>query len=170
MGEPDKPAFRFYPRAYDDGVLKREGGPCEICRREGTWIYQGVVYAVRDEMQVCARCIAEGRLLAFLDDPHFQLHDIEIEGVGPDLRDELLRRTPGVECFNPFNWPALRGMPLAFAGHGDGLGLWEVQGARMAMEAAWRERMGSALDGASPYLLVFRELNEGAWRAEVDLD
>lgn len=170
MDDPAKPAFRFYPRAYDDGVLKREGGPCEICRRAGAWMYQGAIYTRREDIQVCAQCIHEGRLLAHLGDSHFQLHDIEIEAVGVDLRDELLRRTPGVECFNPFNWPALRGMPLAFIGHGDALGLWDEPEPRAAMVDAWRARMAGALDGPSPYLLVFRELGEGAWRAEVDLD
>ena len=169
-GDAAKPDFRFYPRAYDDAVLKREGGPCEICHRAAAWIYQGVVYTRRDETHVCAQCIFEGRLLAFLGDAHFQLHDIEIEGVAPDLRDELLRRTPGVACFNPFNWPALRGVPLAFIGYGDKNGLWHEPLARAAMRKAWHERMGGVLDEASPYLLVFRELGEGAWRAEVDLD
>lgn len=170
MDDPAKPNFRFHPGAYDAGVLKREGGPCEVCGRAGAWMYQGVVYSVRDEVLVCAQCISEGRLLGFLGEPKFQLQDVEIEGVGVDLRDELLRRTPGVESFNPFNWPSLRGMPLAFVGHGEAAGLWSDPGAKAAMQAAWRERMGDVLDGPSAYLLVFRELDGGAWRAEVDLD
>ncbi|WP_298289493.1 CbrC family protein [Novosphingobium sp.] len=98
----DQPFFRFNPNAYAEGrSFQPSQEVCEVCSRPSVWQYNGSIYAAAKPI-VCARCIAEDRLGAFLTDHHFALHDIEIFDAEPALAKEVLQRTPGIDCFNPY--------------------------------------------------------------------
>ncbi len=81
--------------------------------------------------------------------------------------EELLQRTPGVACFNPFTWPVIDRVPLAFIGYGDDKRIWDKPEARAAIVAAFGE-LDSACDG--PYALVFRTLDGAQYFAVIDMD
>lgn len=151
------------------GVDERRVESCDVCSRPCVWRYAGALYVAGDRPTVCARCIADGRLAAYLGDRPFQLHDVFLDDADPALEDEVLRRTPGVSCFNPFVWPVLDGTPLAFVGYGEDEALIALPEVQAAIGEASRE-LGWTFDGPSPYALVFRELDGPRYRAVVDLD
>lgn len=166
----DKPVFRFYPGAYDDGVLVASDETCASCGQRCGWAYTGLVYARVEVGATCARCLAAGTI-DLGSDPHgYALHDILLESVPDDLLDEVERRTPGVSCFNPFDWPVHDGAPMVFLGHGESKALWRDPDLQAAMKAAWHELTGDELTGPTSYLLVFRSLDGTHTTAVLDLD
>ncbi|WP_119302731.1 CbrC family protein [Dongia deserti] len=168
MGD-NQPYFRFNPGAYEDGrSFERSSDVCEVCSRPCVWKYTGGVYAMESPV-VCARCIANGELGKFLGDEHFSLHDIEISGAEPRLEKEVLQRTPGVACYNPFEWPVLDAKPLAFVGYGEDQGLLDIEAVRSAIDAAFEE-IGRRFDGPAPYALVFKEIEGERYRVVIDLN
>jgi uncharacterized protein CbrC (UPF0167 family) len=164
----DQPYFRFNPVAYRHEFEGSEDR-CDVCLRPSVWKYKGVIYTAAESPMVCARCIADGGLAAFFGDESFQLHDGELDHADPALEDEVLRRTPGVACFNGFAWPVLDGRPLAFVGYGEDEALIALPEVQAAIGDAF-EPLGWTFDGPSPYALVFRELDGPRYRAVVDLD
>ncbi|WP_380872459.1 CbrC family protein [Sphingomonas sp. DBB INV C78] len=164
----DQPLFRFNPGAYDEKrSLKPSQEICEVCSKPCVWTYTGNIYSLTTPT-VCARCIADGELEAFLRDDFFTLHDIEIDGADPSLEQELLKRTPGVACFNPFSWPVLDGIPLAFMGYGNEKDLIALPEVRAAMSEAFE---GFGLKCApSPYALIFKEVDGPRYRVVIDHD
>jgi uncharacterized protein len=166
----DQPYFRFNPGAYENGhSFERSSEVCEVCSRPCVWKYKGSVYIEEKPPVVCARCIANGELGRFLDDEHFSLHDIEMSGAEPSLKKEVLQRTPGVTCYNPFEWPVLDAKPLAFVGYGENQTLLDIAAVRSAIEAAFGE-IGQKFDGPTPYALVFKEIDGERYRAVIDFD
>lgn len=164
----DKPYFRFNPAAYRN-VFEESEERCDVCLRLCGWKYRGGIYMAGDCPTVCARCMADGRLAAFLGDARFQLNDRVEDGADPALEDEVLRRTPAVECFNPFEWPVLDGRPLAFVGYGEDEALIALPEVQAAIGEAFGA-LGWTFDGPSPYALVFREIDGPRYVAVVDLD
>jgi uncharacterized protein len=165
----DQPHFRFYPGAYEKGgPFEASADVCDVCARPCSWKYTGNIYA-KERPVVCARCIANGELGRFLGGKRFSLHDIELNGAEPSLEDEVLRRTPGVACFNPFEWPVLDGKPLAFAGYGGDERLLAIPAVRSAVETAFDE-IGQTFDGPTSYALIFKEIDGERYRAVIDLD
>lgn len=165
-----QPAFRFFPAAYEaEGVFVRTDDPCEVCRQPSVWRYEGGIYVEGKGPRTCAGCIAEGRLASFLKPRRFMLQDIQLDTVDEDVAEELLQRTPGVTSFNPFTWPVIDRMPLAFIGYGDDKHIWDMPEARAAIIAAFGE-LDSACDGPSPYALVFRTLDGVRYFAVIDMD
>lgn len=168
----DQPHFRFNPNAYRyEHAFKASDDRCDVCAQPCGWKYTGNIYALTSPV-ACARCIANGALGAFLGGGRFALHDIEIEGAEAALETELLQRTPGVACFNPFEWPVLDGRPLAFVGYGPDEGVIDTPDAQAAIATAyadmgWDDVKPNPVD---PYALVFRELDGGRYRAVIDLD
>ena len=165
----DQPHFRFNPNSYQGGRgFEQSQQMCDACSRPCVWRYVGNIYAT-ESPTVCARCIADGTLGKLLNSQHFSLHDIELHGPDPELRDEVLQRTPGVASFNPFVWPVLDGNPLAFLGYGDEADLLLIPDVRSAIEGAFEE-LGWDFDGPSPHALIFKEVNGDRYRVSVDLD
>jgi uncharacterized protein CbrC (UPF0167 family) len=115
---------------------------------------------------VCARCIANGGLEAFMKGAPFSFHDATLEGADRELEDEVMLATPGFPTFNPFRWPVLDGKPLAFIGHGDEKAVWAIPEARAAITAAF----GEPVDGPTSYALVFKEVDGERYVAEIDYD
>ena len=164
----DQPYFRFNPGAYEDGrSFERSSDVCEVCSRPCVWKYTGNIYAKEEPSVVCARCIANGELGKFLGD--FGLHDVDLSGAEPSLKMEVRQRTPGVACYNPFEWPVLDAKPLAFAGYGEDENLLDIAAVRSAIEAAFGE-IGQKFNGPTPYALVFKEIDGERYRAVVDFD
>ncbi len=164
----DQPHFRFNPGAYEEGrSFKQSRESCDVCSRPCVWEYTGSIYA-QAKPTVCARCIDGYKLKAFLGDKSFALHDIDICGADPALAQEVLQRTPGVACFNPFDWPVLDTKPLAFMGYGDHEALIAIPAVRAAIEQAF-EPFGWDY-GPSPYALIFKEIDGDRFRAVVDFD
>lgn len=165
----DQPYFRFNPGAYKDGrSFERSSAVCDVCSRPCVWKYTGGIYATEHPV-ACARCIANGALGRFLGDEHFSLHDIEMSGADSSLETEVLQRTPGVACYNPFEWPVLDAKPLAFAGYGEDQDLLDIAAVRSAIEAAFAE-IKQTFDGPTPYALVFKEIDGERYRAVLDFD
>lgn len=165
----DKPFFRFHPGAYDR-AFERSDAPCAVCGMPCVWKYTGSIYLQKKPEPVCARCISSGRLRDLPGAQDYQLHDTVVAGASADLVAEVVQRTPGLDTYNPFDWPVLAGEPLAFIGHGDDPAIWndpEVQAAIRVMfaEAGWDDA-----DGPSPYALVFRSLKTHEYVAVMDLD
>ncbi len=165
----DQPFFRFNPNAYADGSsLKRSQENCELCLRPCVWQYTGNIYTVSRKPTVCARCIAEDCLLEFLCDDLATLHDIEISGVDVSLSREIRTRTPGIACYNPFEWPVIDGIPLAFMGYGDNKYLVNMPGVGEAMKKEFAE-YGQEYSPDS-YALIFKQLDGGRYRVVADFD
>ncbi len=162
----DQPFFRFHPGAYDParGSFRASNDPCGVCGDPCVWLYVGHIYAVT-RPAVCARCIANGNLKAFIEDG-FSFHDTQLEGADPDLEAEVLEATPGFATFNPFDWPVLDGKPLAFIGYGDEPALWAIPGVRTAISEAFEDD----IDKPTPYALVFKELDGTRYAAAMDFD
>src|SRR5688572_19811195 len=159
----DQPYFRFNPGAYGDGhSFERSSDVCDVCSRPCVWKYMGSVYAT-DRPVVCARCIANGELGRSLGEKHFSLHDIEMNGAEPSLKKEVLQRTPGVACYNPFELPVLDAKPLAFVGYGEDQDLLDIAAVRSAIEAAFAE-IGRKFDAPTSYALVFKEIDGERYR------
>jgi uncharacterized protein CbrC (UPF0167 family) len=167
--DADQPLFRFNPNAYADGIsFKRSQDVCELCRRPSVWEYTGNIYTTSPRSTVCARCIAEDRLLGFLQDDLATLHDVDISGAEISLAKEVITRTPGVPCLNPFEWPVINGIPLAFMGYGDNAALINLPGVEEAIREGFAEyRQDSSLVS---YVLIFKQLDGDRYRVVVDLD
>jgi len=167
----DQPYFRFNPQAYEEGrSFKRSNETCGVCARPCIWQYSGNIYA-KERPTVCARCIANATLSQFLGNDYFSLHDINLGEADPILERELLERTPGVACFNPFDWPVLDRKPLAFLGYGDNKSVLANGEAQTAIKLAFDE-MGWEFEPATPtpYALVFKEIDGDRYRVAIDLD
>ncbi|WP_312589747.1 CbrC family protein [Comamonas terrigena] len=166
-----QPFFRFNPGAYQEGrAFEPSDETCGVCAQPCGWKYRGNIYMRADGPTICACCIADGRLGALLEGEGFSFHDVELDGADPALEQELLERTPGVACFNPFEWPVLDSMPMAFLGYGEDKGLLAIDAVRSAISETFAEVGWTEPAGPSPYLLVFKEVNGDRYRAVLDLD
>lgn len=167
MGD-DKPFFRFHPRAYERSFKPSEA-PCAVCQKPCVWQYTGSIYLAKPPETVCARCISTGRL-GDVAPNLIGLHDTEISGAGPGVAEEVKKRTPGFDTYNPFDWPVIAGEPLAFIGYGDEPEVWKDAGAQAAINAMFAEAGWDDTEGPSSYALVFRSLQTGGFVAVMDLD
>jgi uncharacterized protein CbrC (UPF0167 family) len=165
----DKPHFRFHPDAYARGTFRSSDQACDVCARPSVWLYDGSVYVAGEQPAVCARCIASGRLSAFLD-RRFGLHDSDLQDeVDEALEREVMQRTPGFSTFNAFTWPVLDGKPMVYVGHGDEDETWENPAAAAAIRKLYEDE-GDPVEETTPYALVFRELDGPRHVAILDLD
>ncbi|WP_158586838.1 CbrC family protein [Aurantiacibacter zhengii] len=164
----EKPHFRFYPGAYaEGGPLVASAKPCDCCGQPCVWEYTGNIYASTDAT-VCAGCIAAGYLGQIFKDG-YSLDDIELETeVGQALSSELFERTPGVACFDPFEWPVADDAPMAFIGYG--ADFEKDSEAVRATTSAFSKLGWDDQTGPSDYALLFRPLGGGPMRAVIDLD
>jgi uncharacterized protein CbrC (UPF0167 family) len=165
----DKPFFRFHPGAYECGAFVASDKPCDVCGRPSVWLYDGSVYVAGDPPDVCARCIADGKLSAFCKGRHV-MHDADFAEHADDaLGEEVMQRTPGFSTFNAFEWPVLDGQPMVYVGHGDEPGTWKNAAAAEAIRQLYEDE-GDPLEGTTPYAIVFRELDGTRHVAIMDLD
>jgi uncharacterized protein CbrC (UPF0167 family) len=165
----DKPFFRFHPGAYARGSFIASRAPCDVCERPSVWLYDGAIYIGGDKPAVCARCVSDGKLTAFLDGKH-SMHDADFNGqVDDDLADEVMQQTPGFSTFNAFEWPVLNGKPMVYVGHGDEDEIWDDPAAAAAIRKLYKDE-GLPVDGTTPYAIVFRELDGTRHVAIRDLD
>ena len=165
----DKPFFRFHPGAYERGSFIASERTCQVCRRASVWRYNASVHVAGDPPIVCARCVADGRLSAFCSGRHV-MHDADFtEDIADVLAEEVMQRTPGFSTFNAFEWPASRGKPMAYIGHGDEAATWENPAAARAIRKLYADE-GDPLEGTTPYALVFREIDGTRHVAIMDHD
>lgn len=145
--------------------------PCEVCARPCIWRYTGAIYTHKAKVTVCASCIYNGDLADFLDDEFFTLHDVSHEKMRPEFEAELLQRTPGIACFNPFEWPILDEKPLAFLHYGTKEEAHHFDTPRVA-EAMKREfsRYGWKEPYPLQYALLFKEVDGDRYRVSIDLE
>lgn len=165
-----QPFFRFNPGAYRESrAFEQSDDICDVCSQTCDWKYVGNIYMGSDEPTVCACCIANGRLGLFLKE-EFSFHDIQLDNAEPDLEQELQQRTPGVACFNPFDWPVMNGVPMAFLGYGEDKDLLAIDAVRSAINETYVEFGWPESSDPSPYLLIFKEVDGECYRVELDLD
>jgi uncharacterized protein len=166
----DKPFFRFHPGAYERGSFVASDEPCDVCERPSVWLYDSLVYVAGDAPSVCARCIADGRLAAFLDGA-FSLHDADFgDDADEALAEEVMQRTPGFATFNAFEWPVLDAKPLAFFGHAEEDLVWTTPEAAEAVRKLYRDEQDEELKGRTPYAVVFRQVDGPRHVAILDFD
>jgi uncharacterized protein CbrC (UPF0167 family) len=167
----DQPHFRFNPNAYQSNrAFEASTEQCDVCDQPCGWRYTGSVYAEGDAPFVCARCISDGKLKAYMGDRSYSLHDAELEGVDAATQSELLERTPGVSSYNPFSWPVIAGKPLAFIGYGDEDAVWNDAAARKTLVDAYKADIDEELTEPTPYGLVFKQLDGPTYVAVIDAD
>ena len=160
--------FRFHPNAFtNENVFEPLEVKCEVCGKCSKWRYKGPVYGKKIS-NVCPECIGNGKFCTVAD---AVLHDIDLEKVDPEVAEEILTRTPGVACFNPYQWPVIDGLPLAFIGYGDEPTFVSCIEAQKAIKAAfsfygWNFEEGTA----TPYALIFKQLDGPRYQAVIDLD
>jgi uncharacterized protein CbrC (UPF0167 family) len=98
------------------------------------------------------------------------MHDADFtEDIADVLAEEVMQRTPGFSTFNAFEWPASRGKPMAYIGHGDEAATWENPAAARAIRKLYADE-GDPLEGTTPYALVFREIDGTRHVAIMDHD
>lgn len=171
----DKPTFRFHPGAYDDAAcMEKSSSLCDVCSRPCVWKYLGGIYGPpeTDTLVLCARCLSQGTLETHLKGASFEMHDVDFDvPIDDTIEREVMQRTPAIVSFNPFSWPVMDGLPLAYIGTGDTATLWQIADIQAAMKTTWAEDIGGeALDGPTPYLLIFKQLDQDIYRAVVDFD
>ncbi|MEM7700789.1 MAG: CbrC family protein [Pseudomonadota bacterium] len=180
-----KPRFRFFPGCYefrsqDHEVFEKSSETCEVCGKRDIWRYNGTIYwTLPEETIVCAQCISEGNLAELVPPDKradnqearlhaYSFHDTEVDGL--DWRDplaiEVKSRTPGFPTFNPFEWPSIGGVPMAFMGYGDEEKWKDVSEARAAM----KEANGGEDHFPCPFLLIFKEIDGPRLKAVIDPD
>jgi len=167
----DKPYFRFYPGAYEDkGRFIQSHSECDCCGKPCVLQYDGNIYTALDpKPEVCARCISDGSFEYFMTGRSYSFHDIEFsDNLDRNHFDEVMLRTPGIACYNPFKWPVLNSRPMVFIGYGDNEEVWGIPCAQAAMKSKWLEAMGEELDGKSDCFLVFKDLDKPIYRASID--
>lgn len=164
MDPTRKPHFRFYPGAYNaGGPFAESSEPCDLCNEPCGQRYTGSIYGEAPPAIVCAACIHAGRL-------GDHLHDVSVDGARPELEVELLARTPGVVSFNPFPWPVIDGVPLAFIGYGDDEALQNNQAASAAVIDAATEYKFQDFTMPTPYALIFKQTDGARHVAVIDMD
>jgi uncharacterized protein len=171
----DKPFFRFNPRAYElDGTFVESTEICDVCDQDCVWEYDSSLYAAVDDFTMCARCIFEGRISDVIKDKHFSFNCLDISGVDAELRTELEQRTPGFATYNPFQWPVLDGMPLAFIGYGEEAVIVNDTKAQLAIAAAFAHIYDDheVYEVGTPnhYALVFKEISGDRYMVEKNFD
>ena len=170
MIRTSRPHFRFFPDALDrPDLFERSSATCDGCGEPCDCLYKGSLYAPY-KPSLCAWCIADGRVGRAINDDEFQFQDVDLRGVDAELAQEVLQRTPGVACYNPFSWPVRNAIPLAFIGYGDEPAILADPRACDAIDAAWRAETGSPLEGSCAYLLIFRSLDASTYEAVIDPD
>lgn len=165
----DKPFFRFHPDAYEHGVFDESDEACRACGKTCVWAYNQHIYALPPEPSpICARCVADGNMKTVIVDGDYGLHDFSFD-VDPaeDFACEVEQRTPGFATYNPFVWPVLNGVPLAFLGFGADPALAANLGAIAAI-AALSNEMGVEIDPNSA--MIFKTLESETYVATLDLD
>jgi uncharacterized protein CbrC (UPF0167 family) len=130
-------------------------------------MFTGVIYKEgEDDVNVCARCIADGGLRDVA--PNYSLHDMEFEApVEPGVAREVEQCTPGFATWNAFSWPVRNGVPLAFIGYGSDAALQTVE-AEQAIRYAADEWEIDELD--PQHALLFRTLDGETTIAVLDFD
>ncbi|MFT3727180.1 MAG: CbrC family protein [Terricaulis sp.] len=164
----DKPHFRFYPDAYaEGGPFEASDATCDVCQRAAAWLFIGVIYKEDDDdLNVCARCIADGSLRQRV--PNYTLHDMEFsEAPEAAVAEEIEQRTPGFSTWNAFVWPVRNGTPLVFLGYGADTALQTVE-AEQAIRYAADEWEIDELD--PQHALLFRTLDGEETIAVLDFD
>jgi len=169
-----EPLFRFHPNAFaDEAVFVPFKGMCASCAKPAKHRYQGVIYVAAEyrDLVICPECIAAGCLTSLFGTADYALHDCEFsEDCDPTLSEEVMRCTPGFATFNPFIWPVIDGVPLAFIGYSDDLDPEAQPEVFAAMQVEHARYSYDPLTGASPYFLIFQEVGGGKYVASLDLD
>jgi len=124
------PTFRFHPAPEQSGAVERSPASCRACGRARGWIYTGPCYGETDlDDELCPWCIADGTAHAKFG---ASFHDMAWpEDTAAADRDEIEQRTPGFATFNPFDWPACCGAPMAYL---EPAGIGEVRARHRELE------------------------------------
>jgi uncharacterized protein len=133
--EPALPVFRFHPDPVQSGSIERSAAACRACGRARGWIYVAGCYAEAElDRALCPWCIADGTAHAKFD---ATFHDLVLPAdADPEVIREIAERTPGFANFNPFDWPACCGAPMAYR---EPAGIAEVRARYPALEAGLME-------------------------------
>jgi uncharacterized protein len=108
------PVFRFHPDPVRSGSIERTDGVCLCCGRRRGFCHAGSGYCEQELARVlCPWCIADGAAHARFG---VTFHDA---ATLPDVADaaalaEIEQRTPSFASWNPVDWPACCGAPMAY--------------------------------------------------------
>ena len=94
------PNFKYHPNPFSSRALEDSDAVCECCGQARGCVYEGPVYCTVEVNCVCPWCIADGSAHAKWDaeftDAFFRDSDGERVEIAPEVRQEVLCRTPGV--------------------------------------------------------------------------
>lgn len=141
------PHFTYHPDPIRSGAVRAGGEICVSCGRSRGFVYIGPIYSLHDVIDaVCPWCIADGSAAAKLDISFADATPLQMEGVPPQIVDEVHRRTPSFESWEQERWLAHCNDACEF--HGDA-----TQGDLLALQH--EEKMD--------FLVEYR-LSEPQWR------
>ena len=183
MSEEPLPTFRYHPDPVGTGAFEQQAGTCRSCGRARGWVYVVPPYAVENLRDaLCPWCVADGSAAARFDAVFTDLveHDDDLDGVPPEVLDEITHRTPGFSGWQQERWLFHCGDGAVFLGAAGRAELADLPDAvdRLKEQAAqWGFTGDDAdafvgsldVDGASTAYL-FRCLHCGTHLAYADLD
>ena len=142
------PTFKYQPNALENEIfVKAEPGKpvtCQCCGGHREYYYEMMMYAEEDVDCLCPECIASGAAARKFDGEFVQ--DAEkIPGDGTK-KDELFRRTPGIEMWQGEYWLAHCGDYCAFIAY---VGMKELEEMGIADEVLADYEKMNAVDLAA---------------------
>jgi uncharacterized protein CbrC (UPF0167 family) len=97
------PTFRYHPDPVGTGSFVPATGRCRWCGADRTYVYDGPVYAIEEpDPPPCPQCIADGSFAARFDAEFTDA--LPLEGLDPDVIEEVTRRTPGYSGWQQEQW------------------------------------------------------------------
>ena len=112
------PVFRFHPSPFGSGALEDSPEACECCGLACGVLCTTGPRCAADVERVCPWCVADGSAAArwgatFTDGAFTDSWGGTVD-LGPELFDEVFRRTPGFSTLQPVSWWVHCGLPAAF--------------------------------------------------------
>lgn len=153
----DLPTFKYHPDPLRTGSIISSPDKCQVCGLARAYLYSGPIYAEDGPDAVCPWCIGDGSA-----HKQFGVEFTDLEGVGgdgdwdavpPDVKQEVVFRTPGFNGWQQERWYTHCGDAAEFLGP---MGKHELETfGPDAVEAIRRE---SGFDGQQ-WLEYFNALN-----------
>ena len=102
------PHFPYHRDPASSGSIRSSDEACECCGKAPGVLYNGVVYAEEEILDLCPWCIADGSAADKFDadffDAYFCDDNLTQVKMPPEVHKEVFSRTIGFPTFNPIGW------------------------------------------------------------------